>query len=432
MTDTAPAPSRIAGSGLPAAPLAALDSAPVETRALPTSPTSAAEVRGSAWHLDDLWLPAVVLYEDALTHNLGRFRDWGAEYGVSLAPHGKTTMSPHLWSAQLADGAWGITAANAAQARVMRRYGVGRVLIANEVVDPAQISWLAGTLADPGFEPYCLVDSHAGVELMERHLEGAERPLPVLVELGVPGRRTGVRGVDEAVALARRVADSERLHLAGIEGYEGVLPQRRDAEATTTARDWLADLTTVVTRADSQGAFSDTEEVLVTAGGSGYPDLASAALTSLPTLSRPVHPVVRSGCYITHDDLSFERSSPLRSEAASDPLRPALSGFARVLSCPEPGLALLAVGKRDVPYDIDLPVPRALRRSGSRLPLDGRARVTELNDHHAFVSAETDLLQVGDTVELGLSHPCTTFDKWPLLPVLDHREQVVDAVRTLF
>lgn len=411
---------------------AALDNEPVAARSLPDSPVSAARTRAAGWTLDELWLPAVVLHDAALRHNLDRFAQWCAASGVRHAPHGKTTMSPQLWSAQLARNAWGLTAATTAQARVMRAYGVPRVLIANEVVSPPELTWLAEVTADPDFEALCLVDSFEAVALMERYLSHAAKPLPVLVELGVAGRRTGVREMATAVELAQRVAASGQLHLAGVEGYEGVLPQRRDGSAPDDARSWLDRLAGFAAAVDELGGFADTAEILVTAGGSAFPDLAAQALRGMPELSRPVVPIVRSGCYLTHDDLSYERNSPLRSDADTDPLRPALSCFARVISCPEPGRALLGVGKRDVAFDIDLPVVRARRRDGERMPLAGAARVVELNDHHGFCDVDTGVLEVGDVVELGLSHPCTVFDKWPLIPVLGADDHVVDAVNTIF
>lgn len=399
MTDTTALPSRLAGRGLPADRLTALDSEPVEARSLPISPITAAGARTAGWGLSDLWLPAVVLREDAVLHNLDRFARWCAGHGVQLAPHGKTTMSPHLWAAQLQREAWGLTAATAAQARVMHRFGVPRVLIANEVVEPRQLAWLADALAEPGFDPVCLVDSTAGVELMERHLDSPSRPLPVLVELGVPGRRTGVRDTGDALALAARVARSGRLRLAGIEGYEGVLPQRRDGDAEEAARDWLGRLTSLAVRADAEGLFAGSDEVLVTAGGSGYPDLAAEALAAMPELSRPTRRIIRSGCYLTHDDLSYERSSPLRSEADPDPLRPALSCFARVVSCPEPGRALLGVGKRDVSFDIDLPVART---SG------GRAAAPASRSTGGCASSSSTTTTPSATPNPGCSRPATS------------------------
>ncbi|MBE2999968.1 alanine racemase [Nocardiopsis sp. HNM0947] len=411
-----------------------LDHAAVEARSLPQSPTSPAEVRDAGLRLSDLWLPAVTLHRDALHHNLDRFARWCAERGLDLAPHAKTTMAPQLWAAQLERGAWGLTAATVAQARIMHRSGVSRVIIANEVTETAQLAWIAETLADPGFETMCLVDSAAGLELMEHALRGAPRRLPVLVELGVPGRRTGVRTLEDALDLAERVARSESVRLVGVEGFEGVFPQRRDDDSPDRTRTWLGRLPEFVRRADARGLFTGADEIIVTAGGSSYPDLVADAFSGLGGLSLPVRPIVRSGCYITHDDLFMERASPLRSEADADPLRPALSCYARVLSCPEPGRALFGAGKRDLSFDIDLPVPRAVLREGRRIPVEGGARVVELNDHHGFLDLDEDApeIEVGDVVEFGLSHACTVFDKWSLIPVLDDRDHVVDAVRTVF
>jgi D-serine dehydratase len=102
-----------------------------------------------------------------------------------------------------------------------------------------------------------------------------------------------------------------------------------------------------------------------------------------------------------------------------------------VLSTPEPGLALCGFGKRDAPYDIELPVLLGRRdRGGGRTPVTG-ATVTKLNDQHAFVQHDGPLA-VGDVCVFGVTHPCTAFDKWPLVPVLDDTDHVVDAVRTYF
>lgn len=411
-----------------------LDSEPAEGRSLPRTPVAPSDVRVAEWTLEHLWLPAVVCDDAALRHNLDRFARWCRERGVDHAPHGKTTMAPGLWAAQLEHGAWGITAATVAQARTMRRFGVPRVLLANEVVDPGPLHWVAQTTDDPGFELFCLVDSAAGVAALEAalHAGGGTEPLPVLVELGVPGRRTGARGVEAACRLAESVAASRHLRLAGVEGYEGVWPARRDEQAPAAVRAWLEELTTLAAACDAGGLFSHAAEVLVTAGGSAYVDLVADAFAAMPPLSRPVRPVVRAGCYVSHDHLSYERSSPLRSAADPDPLQPALTCFARVLSCPEQGRSLLGVGKRDVAFDIDLPEPLARRRDGDTTPIAGRARVVELNDHHGFCDHEPGLLAVGDVVQLGLSHPCTVFDKWSLIPLVDADGRVIDAIRTIF
>lgn len=411
--------------------LAALTSEPVMTRSLPESPVSVDRIREAGWTFDDLWLPAVTLDRTILDHNLTRFAAWVADQGGDTAPHGKTTMAPQLWHDQIKHGAWGITVANIQQARVAQQFGVRNVLIANEVADPAQIAWL-GAHTGPDFCPYVLVDSDTAIDTLESHLGGAS--LNVLVEIGVPGARTGARTADAAVALARRVHASPVLVLAGIEAYEGVFPPNRADESPQRARDWLDHLAEIAATCDAAQLF-DGDEIILTAGGSNYPDLVLDALAARPAMSLPVRSVIRSGGYVTHDDLMMERSSPLRAEATDDPLLPALTGWARIMSNPEPGLAFASIGKRDVPYDIDLPIVRALWRDGVRVALSGSVVVTKLNDQHAFLAdtGEGDQqVRIGDVLELGLSHPCTAFDKWNLIPVLDADRRVIDAVRTLF
>lgn len=140
--------------------------------------------------------------------------------------------------------------------------------------------------------------------------------------------------------------------------------------------------------------------------------------------------MLRSGCYITHDHGLYARTSPF---VGHDPAPlPALEVWAEVLSLPEPGRAVLGAGRRDVSTDVDLPLPFAVRRDGRTQPVEG-LQVTGVNDQHAMVSVPEHVsLEVGDLVGLGVSHPCTTFDKWRLIPVVTDTYEVTDAVRTYF
>ncbi|MGH3862962.1 MAG: amino acid deaminase, partial [Actinokineospora sp.] len=145
----------------------------------------------------------------------------------------------------------------------------------------------------------------------------------------------------------------------------------------------------------------------------------------------------RCGTYLTHDDGYYRDISPLgeHPRVSGPPLRSALRAWAQVVSQPEPGLALLAAGERDLPYDLGLPLPRLLRTRAGVTALTGHT-VTALNDQHAFLKSEPGAepaVAVGDWVGLGLSHPCTTFDKWSLLPVTGaDGEMVTGFVRTFF
>jgi D-serine deaminase-like pyridoxal phosphate-dependent protein len=144
--------------------------------------------------------------------------------------------------------------------------------------------------------------------------------------------------------------------------------------------------------------------------------------------------VLRSGCYLTHDSGVYERTSPFAGEDADRRFHPAMEIWGSVLSRPEPELAILGFGRRDVPFDEGFPVPTKIRTaSGETVPVEGRFAVTALNDQHAYARVEADLsLGVGDLVACGISHPCSAFDRWRAIPVLDERDRVVDAVATFF
>jgi D-serine deaminase-like pyridoxal phosphate-dependent protein len=387
----------------------------------------------------DLLLPAMVLREEALAHNLETMAAWCREQGVSLAPHGKTTMAPQLLHRQLEAGAWGITAATASQASIMQAHCVPRVVIANQVTDAAGLRWLATALdADPAFEVLCLVDSSEGVELLERALRdrGTDRRLRVLIELGVDGRRTGVRDEEQACSLARAVAESGRLALAGVECFEGVLGPGVGPDAVARVDTLLERVGGFARRLDAAGLFADAPEVVLSAGGSVFFDHA-ARLREIGELSRPVRVVLRSGCYVTHDDGAYDRMSPFgsrRGESGRERLRPALELWTAVLSRPERELAVLGFGKRDAPYDSDLPVALRLVGTDGDSQLDAEEiEVFSMNDQHALARVDAELaLRPGDRVVFGISHPCTAFDKWSLLPVVDGADDVIGAVRTFF
>jgi D-serine deaminase-like pyridoxal phosphate-dependent protein len=379
-----------------------------------------AEIRSQAPNLfDDGALgPICVLRADALTHNLAVMARWCRNRGVELAPHGKTHMAPQLFARQLDAGACGITAATLSQVRIYRAFGVRDVVLANELVEPAGLRWLAAELAaDSDFRLVCWVDSVRGVELMTSALAsaGAVRPVDVCVEVGMPGGRTGCRGPAAVDEVARAAAQSPRLRLIGVAGYEAALGHDIAPDAVATVIGYLGDMRAAVLRL---AALFETDDVVVTAGGSTYFDAVADVLTGDWPAGLSVRTIVRSGAYLTHDDGLYRRTSPLRDE-----LKPALQVWAQVVSRPEPRLAVLTMGRRDVSFDQDLPVPMGLSQSA----------LNKLNDQHAYLRlGGGDEVGVGDWLGFGISHPCTVFDKWQLIPELDSDDRVVDLIRTFF
>lgn len=392
------------------------------------------EYLADAPELDRWETPLLTLDRGLLDANIALMARWTAAAGVALAPHGKTTMAPQLWRAQLAAGSWAITLATGWQAQLARSFGVGRIMLANALVDPAALTWLAAESArDAGFEFFCWADSVATVELMDKILRDTPpgSRVRVLVELGGPHGRTGARTRAEAHAVAAALRAGDRLELAGVAGYEGALAHDRSSAGVAAVRGYLGELAALHTELAAAGAYAGP--AIVTAGGSAYPELVVEELAGLADATTTV--VLRSGAYLVHDDGFYAGISPLAAPAVDPGLRAAMHGWARVVSRPEPELALLDGGKRDFPFDEGLPVPQLV--VGGALPAG--AHVSALNDQHTFLrlpGADAADLPVGSIVRLGLSHPCTAFDKWRLIPVVDDaaadRPRVVDLIRTYF
>ncbi|MGW7052565.1 amino acid deaminase [Streptomyces sp. NPDC054887] len=378
--------------------------------------------------------PVLALSAESLEHNLAALETYAERHGLAFAPHGKTSMAPQLFARQLERGAWGITAAVPHQARVYRAYGIQRVFLANEVVDAAALRWLAAELdADPGFRFVCYVDSVRGVRLMDEALRAAaaSRPVEVVVELGAgEGARTGARTAADCAAVADAVAATSTLRLVGMAGYEGEVP-RADGDRV---RAWVRELVAVAVEFDKAGRFAGAPEIVVSAGGSAWFDAVAEVFAEIPELSLPVLKLLRSGAYVSHDDGHYSRLTPFNRVAREGGLQPAFRLWAQVVSRPTPEQAFVNAGKRDAAYDLDLPVAQAVRdaETGEIRPAHG-ITVTGLSDQHAWVRTEPEArLEVGDWLGLGLSHPCTSFDKWQLIPLVEADGTVTDYIRTFF
>ncbi|MQY14833.1 D-threonine aldolase [Streptomyces sp. RB5] len=375
--------------------------------------------------------PVLTLSAGALEHNLRALAAFCTAHGLAFAPHGKTSMAPQLFHRQLEHGAWGITVAVPHQLRVAYAHGVKRIFLANELVDAAALRWLSARLAaDPGLRVICYADSVEGVRLMDAALAGAPRPLDVVVELGGgPGARTGARTEDTCRAVADAVAASAVLRLAGVAGYEAEVPTGDEAGV----RAWLTRLLALAEEFDEGGRFDGLDEIVVSAGGSAWFDAVADAFAGLPELSRPVLKLLRSGAYVSHDDVHYRRITPFNRIPAEGSLEPAFRIWTQVVSRPEPGQAFVNAGKRDMAYDLDLPVPLTVRAADGTVREAAGITVRKLSDQHAWLDvADGTELRVGEWVSLGMSHPCTIFEKWPLIPQVDADGTVTDYIRTYF
>jgi D-serine deaminase-like pyridoxal phosphate-dependent protein len=370
--------------------------------------------------------PLLVLRRSAVRANIATMASFCARRGIAYAPHAKTTMAPVLLDDQLRAGAWGLTVATPSQALALWALGVRRVFLANEVLDGAALRWLAAE-SGRGFEVFFQVDSVAGVEAAAAALDSVpgSGALRVLVELGHPGGRTGCRTVEEVVSVARAVGVVPRLALVGVTGYEGTLPDAAAVDA------WLVRLADAVRAVSAAGLLP--AQVLVSAGGSSWFDRVADGLAGDWLPGHHLRVVLRSGASVSHDDGFYAEHTPFLRIPGEGPLQAALDLWAQVLSTPEPGLAIVGMGKRDAPYDEGLPVPKQVRRAdGSAAPAAGLS-VARVQDQHGYLAVAPGVtLRPGDLVRFGISHPCTAFDKWRTIPVVDDDGTVVDVLHTYF
>ncbi|MFG6415923.1 alanine racemase [Roseateles sp. DC23W] len=406
------------------------------------APLRLEDVARQGWTLHGtlLPMPLAVIRQAALAHNIQWMQDFATARGVQMAPHGKTTMSPQLFKRQLDAGAWGLTFANVHQLRLGLAAGARRALIANQVVAHADLALLLELRRRHGGpEIAFFVDSQAQLDLIASHwqtLGTGEAKLDVLIELGTS--RCGVRDHDTALALARALTTHPALRLRGVGFYEGLQVVGETGPDAALMQQWQARVEALLAAIDAEGLIS-VQPLWLSGGGSALFDLVAPVIAARPGPTRRIG-LLRSGCYVCHDHAHYGRylqamDARMATPLAEPSLQPALEVWTQVLSCPEPGLALLNAGRRDVSFDQGWPVPVWHGREGQRAKAPAGWQVTGLNDQHAYLRwdpATGDGPAVGERVALGPSHPCTTFDKWAWMAVVDEDDRVVDAITTQF
>lgn len=397
---------------------------------------SAAQIIEQRWNLlhEDLSLPIAVLYEDRLAHNLAWMQQFIQAYGVNLAPHGKTTMAPALFTRQLQTGAWGITLATAHQSRVAYEHGVRRVLMANQLVGKQNMEIVSRLLRDQSFEFYCLVDSAQLASQLGKFFSAHDQRLNVLIELGVDGGRAGIRNPQQLQDLLAALHSwRDAIAICGVELYEGVLQDE------TAIRIFLNQAVELADKLAQANRFDRNPAILSGAGSAWYDVVAEVFAAA--DIAYPLEIVLRPGCYLTHDVGAYRQAqerilsgNPIAKKMHSG-LLPALQLWAYVQSTPEKEKAILTLGKRDAAFDSGLPTPSLHYRPGQAAPhaCPNHWELNRMMDQHAYMKiSDGDDVRVGDMIGLDISHPCLTFDKWRYLPVLDSSYQVIDMVQTFF
>ena len=412
------------------------------TKGIPgsTTPFVLEDILKKGWNIlnEDMPMPLMILKKSNMDYNLSTFSKYLTSHNLSIAPHGKTTMAPQIFHEQIKQGAWGITAGTINQVQVMHEYGIKRVLLANQMVGKSHLKTISSLInSDKDFQFYCFVDSVDQFMNMQKGLEciSLNNPIKILPEIGAMGGRTGIRYEDDLLSLIKKINEdkSGSFTFSGISTYEGVIPNinKGAAPATNFANKILEIIKKIPT-----SFYSNLEEFLITGGGSAHFDIIAERFNTLK-LDIPVRILLRSGCYVTNDHLAYFSA---QEEARKDPLRnwneklqPALEAWSYVQSVPESNLAFLTMGKRDIPYDAGLPIPIKRYRPEVGFLDVGESKIFNTNDQHAYVELPNDHdWRVGDMICSGISHPCTAFDKWRFIPVVNDDYDVIDGILTFF
>ena len=216
-------------------------------------------------------------------------------------------------------------------------------------------------------------------------------------------------------------------------GFEGVVGMLRDESTRARAREFGGLLAAAFTALRAAG-LAQADDAFGTAGGSLYfDDVFAGWREGLGEVGDHAPFVMRSGCYVTQDHGNYDHQSPLgelNELSAGEHLTPAIEVVTRVVSTPEPEFCVVNAGKRDLSYDVALPT--MLWHTSPATPLAaGSAACVGLNDQHGmFRGPGVAALAVGDKVGLGISHPCTTFDKWRAMAMVDEQLRVRDLIVT--
>ena len=375
---------------------------------------------------EEVCLPAALLKKTALENNIAWMQRYADARGVSLAPHGKTTMTPWIFQAQQRAGAWGIGVGSAWQASAAMASGVERVLMVNQLVGRANMQAVSRLKAHyRAAEFICCIDSLANARALSAFFSERQQTLDVLIEQGVAGGRCGCRSIEDALALAQAAAELPGLRLRGLELYEGVLhgddPQPQVEALLRQAADLACRMEHLV-----EGEF-----VLTGAGTVWYDVVCNIWLAAKKPARCRI--VIRPGCYITHDRGIYDiaQKALVACDLGGD-LTSALELMAMVQSVPEADRAVVNFGKRDCAFDAGLPQPVARYRNGAQLSAEGIESVGIMDQHCMLRLAPGSDVQVGDILVFGTSHPCLTFDKWKTLLLVDEQYNVLEELDTLF
>jgi D-serine deaminase-like pyridoxal phosphate-dependent protein len=331
--------------------------------------------------LDSLETPAAVVDLDRLDANLRRAAEYASRHGLALRPHVKTHKSSRVAEAQLRLGARGVTCATPFEAEVMSAV-CDDILLAYPPVGAARARRIAGLPAS--VQLTVALDSERAIADVAAAAREAGRVIGAYVELDLGMRRVGVTGVEDALRLARRIANEDGLRFAGLAFYPGHVREPVDQQ-----HDKLAALAASLDAALGRFRALGLEPPVVSGG-------------STPTLWRthelPGVTEIRPGTYVYNDRTTAAVGACAWEDCA-------LTVLATVVSTAVPGQAVIDAGTKALGRE---PV-RGVEGEGFGQLLDRPdVVVSRMSEEHGILDLSRTSWRpaVGDRVRVIPNHVC--------------------------
>lgn len=396
------------------------------------------QLEAAGWDIlqEQVSLPVAVIQQQKLQQNARWMAEFASKHNMLLAPHGKTTMSTELFAQQLDAGAWGITLATIPQVSCAVEAGISRIIMANQLVGRFHFEQVAHWLSSTSLEFYCFADSEENLRALGAFFAERNLHLNILLEVGIKGGRCGLRSAKDISSLVSTCKQFSSLNLMGLAFYEGVISGEHPEQQVA---DFVNDVITLSQCIALDGGF-DTQAPIITGAGSAWYDIVAKTLSEHEFADK-FRIVLRPGCYLIHDTGIYYQAQQAvlsRSQLACDidgSLESSLSVWAYVLSLPEPGLAIIGMGKRDVAFDAGFPTAELIYSPKTAVfsTPTGEFQIEKMMDQHSMLRyPEQQILQVGDMLNFSTSHPCLTFDKWRQIGVVEHDWVITKTITTQF
>jgi len=346
--------------------------------------------------IHELDTPVVLIDLDRVEANLRRAQDYADAHGVKLRPHIKTHKLPQFAKRQLELGAIGITCQKIGEAEVMVEAGITDILLPYNILGAPKLKRLLALARRAAIK--VTADSPTTIDGYSRTFSRSGLTLPVLVECDTGGGRVGVQTPEQALNLARSIAQSEGLRFAGLMTYpaKGMAAQ---------ANAWLDRAKALLTEAGLAPEIVST---------GGTPDLWQSGENRAATEYRP-------GTYIYLDRFQVQEGVGGFDDCA-------LTVLATVVSRPTDTRAVLDAGSKSLTSDT-----LGLQGFGHIVEYPD-ATIVSLSEEHGVVdlSRSARKPEVGELVRIIPNHVCPVtnlFDEVTLVRGDDVLDTVPVAAR---